>query len=226
MVLPQSERFAEAIASMRRRVPVSRRDWDVMEASERRHAFTVAHVTEMQVLQQTLDALTSAVDEGTTLQDFKDDMQVRLIESWGGEIPGRIETIFRTNVLGSYAQGRHSVLSAPVVKAARPYWRYDDVPTDRECELCEECGGTVLPADDPWWSDHTPLLHHCCECRITPLSPEEAAEEGIDDEGPDVEADEGFGEEPEDVGKDWEPDLSAFDPELADALRTRIGKLD
>ena len=54
----------------------------------------------------------------------------------------------------------------------------------------------MLPADDPWWDTHTPLLHFRCQCTKTALSQEEAEDEGIDTRGPDVDADEGFGARP------------------------------
>ena len=224
MVLPDSERFGEAIESVRKRVPIARHEWDALQAAERETAFTVANVTEMRVLQQVLDGVEAAVRDGTTLEDFRADIGPSLIESWGGEIPGRMETVFRTNIQVAYSQGRHAINSAPVVREARPYLRFDDVPSDRECELCEECGGTVLPADDPWWHTHTPPLHHCCECTATALSPEEAAEEGIDDAGAGIDADDGFGGEPSAIGEDWEPDLSEFSPELRAELETRLGR--
>ena len=222
MQIDPRERHEEAIAAIKKRAPVSRKDWDRMESVEREHAFTVANVTEMRVLQQTLDAVESAVEHGTTLEDFKDAVSVDLIESWGGEIPGRLETIFRTNAQNAYSEGRYAINSAPAVKEARPYWRYDDVTSDRECEECEACGGTVLPADDPFWSKCVPPLHFNCSCTITALSPEEAEEEGIDEKGPEVEVDEDFGEPPSTTGKDWEPDMSGFSPELREALEERL----
>ena len=134
MQIPSDEKYQEAIDAIRKRVPVSREDWDALTTAEREHAFTVSEVTEMRVLQDVLDSVDRAVETGTTLEDFKDDIAVELIESWGGEIPGRLENVFRTNVLTSYAEGRHAINSAPAVREARPYWRFDDTGTDRECE--------------------------------------------------------------------------------------------
>jgi hypothetical protein len=225
MKIAPVEKYDEAIASVKRRVPMPREEWDALGAAERENAFTVSEVTEMRVLQQVLDGIDSAVEYGTTLDDFKDSISADLVEAWGGENPDRIENIFRTNVLESYAQGREAVMSAPAVREARPYCRFDDVPSDRECDECADCGGTVLPADDPWWATHTPLLHYRCRCIKTPLSPEEAAEEGIDDAGPDVQLDDDdFGGIPSAIGKDWEPDLSSFDPELKSALEERLNR--
>lgn len=154
------DRFDAAVEAFRKRVPVDRESWDLLTTQQRERAFTVSRVTEGRVLQSTFDAIDRAVAEGSTLQDFKDSVAADLIESWGGEIPGRLETIFRTNVMGAYGEGRHAIMSSPTVKQARPYWRFDDAETDRECEICGECGGTTLPADDPWWGVTQPTDAH------------------------------------------------------------------
>ena len=223
--IPEHEHYAEAIASVRKRVPVPKAVWNTMQAEEREHAFTVSQVARTQVLQQVLDAIDKAVTTGTAITDFRDEVADKLIDQWGGEIPGRIEVIFRSNIAAAYAEGRHAINSAPAVKEARPYWRYDDTDNDRECDTCHDCHGVILPADDPWWNDHHPPLHFNCCCTVTALSPEEAADEGVDEEGPDVDVDEGFGAEPSSVGSDWVPDLSSIDPELRAALTERLAEM-
>jgi SPP1 gp7 family putative phage head morphogenesis protein len=225
--IPSTEHYQEAIDSVRKRVPVPRDVWDDMQADEREHAFTVSQVARTQVLQQVLDAIDDAVTNGTAIDDFRDDVADSLIDQWGGEIPSRIETIFRTGVATAYAEGRHAINDAPAVREARPFLRYDDTDNDRECEICHDCHGVILPADDPWWETHHPPMHHQCECTVTALSPEEAEEEGLtsSDDIPDVEADDGFGNQPSSEGSDWAPDLTDIDPELRAALEERLREM-
>jgi hypothetical protein len=120
--------------------------------------------------------------------------------------------------LGAYSAGREAINNSPAVREARPYARFDDSDTDRECEICADCHGVILPADDPWWDDHTPLMHCNCMCTKTALSQEEAEDEGIDTHGPDVDADEGFGTRPDEEGEDWAPDMGNMAPALREAL--------
>lgn len=218
MAIESDERYREAIDAFRKKVPMPHAQFMALEARERQRAFTVANVTRGRVLQQAWDAVDSAVKNGTDLAKFKEDCAAQLRESWGGDRPGQIENVFRTNVLGAYAAGREAINNAPVVREARPYARFDDVQSDRECEECVACGGTVLPADDPWWDTHSPLLHFACECTKTALSQEEAEDEGIDTRGPDVDVDEGFGARPDEQGDDWAPDLGNMPDELREAL--------
>jgi len=225
--IPEHEHYREAIDAVRKRVPVPRAVWDTMQAQEREHAFTVIQVARTQVLQQVLDSIDKAVTTGTAITDFRDEVADKLIDQWGGEIPNRIETIFRTNLMVSYAEGRHAINNAPAVREARPFWRYNDTDNDRECELCHECHGVILPADHPFWLTHYAPLHHQCECNIDALSPEEADEEGLTSSNdiPDVEADEGFGNQPSSQGKDWSPDLTNIDPELRAVLEAKLDEL-
>jgi SPP1 gp7 family putative phage head morphogenesis protein len=223
--IPEHEHYREAIDSVRKRVPVPRSVWDSMQTDEREHAFTVSQVARTQVLQQVLDAIDEAVEQGTGIDDFRDEVADSLIDQWGGEIPGRVETIMRQGIATAYSEGRHAINSAPAVKEARPYWRYDDTDNDRECDTCHDCHGVVLPADDPWWDAHHPPLHCRCECTVTALSPEEASDEGVDDEGPEVDVDDGFGDQPSSEGKDWAPDLTDVDPDLRAALEERLREM-
>jgi len=218
MAIESDEHYREAIDAFRKKVPMPRSAFDELTARERQRAFTVAQVTRGRVLQQVWDAIDSAVAHGTDLAKFKEDCGTQLIESWGGEKPGRIELVLKNNVLSSYAAGREAINNAPAVREARPYARFDDTDSDRECDICADCHGVVLPAGDPWWDTHSPLMHHGCECTRTALSQEEAEDEGIDTRGPDVEADEGFGVRPDEQGDDWAPDLGNMPAELREAL--------
>jgi SPP1 gp7 family putative phage head morphogenesis protein len=153
------EKFREAIEAIEKRTPVSREEFDRLDKFERENAFTASRVAEARVLQNVLDALQTSVRDGTDFNEFKDSVGAQLVESWGGEIPGRIENIFRTQSMTAYNEGRHTAYSSPAVKAARPYLRFDASMDDRTTDECAECDGVVLPADDPFWATHTPPMH-------------------------------------------------------------------
>lgn len=223
--IDSEDRFDEAVNAFRKRVPMRRDEWDELDVAERKRAFTVSKVTEARVLQHVFDALDSSIEEGMDFEAFKDEVAVDLVESWGGEIPGRLETIFRTNLLGSYADGRYEIYSSPAVREARPYLRFDGVEDDRECEECDKLRDTIRPAEE--WEEKglMPPLHHNCRDGLSPVSREEAEEAGIADEMPDVEVDDGFGLPPAERGENWIPDLSGLSPELRamveDAIESR-----
>jgi SPP1 gp7 family putative phage head morphogenesis protein len=217
---PDPAKFHEAVKAFRKRVPMSNADYDQLAADEKQRGFTVSAVAQANLVQDVFDAIDSAIDAGTSFEDFKADIGPKLADEWGGENAPAVETIFRTNILGAYSAGRHEIYSSPAVKEARPVWRFDAIEDDRIDEDCEDADGTVLPADDPWWSTHVPPLHFNCRCSFTALTPEEADDEGITEEAPEGEPDEGFGSPPAD--DDWAPDLSRFSPALREVLADRL----
>lgn len=215
------DKFKEAMAAFRRKVPLTDDEWDDLEDEERERAFKVANVAQADLVQEVFDALDDAIENGSTLADFQADVGAQLAEAWGGEDAPRLETLFRTNVLGAYNQGRYEIFSTPEAKEARPYWRFDAIEDDRTDDECIEADKTVLPADDPWWQVHIPPLHFNCRCTYVALSEDEAREEGVTDEPPKAEADDGFGGAP--ATDDWDADTSRFDDDLAAVLDRKLG---
>ena len=212
------DRFEEAVRAFRRRVPLPEPLWRKLQAQERRRAFWVATVTQARAVQELKDAAERAIRDGTTLEDFKREARERAAD-WGSLSSPHLETVFRTNVMGAYNGGRHEIFSDPVVMEARPYLRFDAAGDSRTTDVCEELDGTVLPADDPFWATHTPPLHFNCRSVLTPLTAEEAGEEGVANDNPVAKADDGFGQPP--APEDAEPDLSGFDPDIRSILVSR-----
>jgi hypothetical protein len=132
-------------------------------------------------------------------------------------------TIFRTNVMDAYNGGREAVFTAPAVKEARPYSRFDAIDDDRTCPECEALNSVTLPIDDPFWDSNSPPLHFCDRCVKTGVSQAEVDDAGGPDEVPEGQfADEGFGARPSVNGSDWKPDLAKYPEPIADALRVKL----
>ena len=222
---PDPNQFTEASGAFRRRVPMKRADWNELEAREREFAFTVSNVAHIDPIADVWRALDKSIEKGTPFEDFKADVGDTLAREWGGEIPGRLETIFRTNLQGAYSTGRYEIYSAPAVKEARPFLRFDAIHDDRTDEDCEAIDGTTLEQDDAFWGGATPPLHFNCRCVLTPISQAEADDNGGPDQrAPNVEADEGFGARPSSPGADWTPDTSEYPAELGAILSAKLGR--
>ena len=216
--------FDEAVEKFRARVPMTRAAWEKLTEGQREHAFFVSEVATADLVTEVYDAIERAIAAGTTLEEFQATAGQALIKHWGGDKPGRLETIFRTNVQTAYNGGRHAILSAPTVRRARPYLRFDAILDDRVTDVCEDLDGKVIEADDAFWKTHTPPLHFNCRSVVTPLTEEEAAEEGITDQPPDTDPHAGFGTPPAIDGPDWTPDLTAYPDEIRVELEARLKK--
>lgn len=217
-------RFEEAISAFRKRVPMKREEWDKLTTAQRERAFMVSEVALADLITEVYEGIGKAIEKGTRFEEFKETAGKKLTEHWGGEKPGRIQTIFRTNVMANYSAGREAIISAPVVREARPYVRYDGIDDDVQTDICYELDGTVHPADSDFVASRTPPLHHNCRTIKTPLTAEEAEEEGITDTPPDVTPAKGFGAAPSEAGADWTPEMIGYPTPVREVLKGRLKK--
>ena len=207
--------FAEAVKAFRARVPMTDDEWDALVEAEKEFAFTVGDVAEADMITQVWEALDAALDQGLSVEDFKGAVGDMLEQSWGGENPGLIENIFRTNTQTAYNAGRFEIHTAPTVKKARPYWRLDVIDDSRTSDYCHGVEGVILEQDNDWWDGNYVPRHFNCRSIVTALSEKEAEREGITRKPPSVKAMEGFGRRPTNAGRDWTPDLLGYPEPVA-----------
>ncbi len=167
-------------------------------------------VADLDIMADVWNALDSALANGEALGDFKTRVGQLLESQWGGEIPNRLDTIFRTNVQSAYSAGRYAFNNRPDVKSTHPYSRFVANLDERTTTLCRHLHGTVLPSDHPFWASHQPPLHFQCRSDVVAISEEDAQGFGISEKPPEAEPDEGFGN----PTIEWLPDVSTRPPEL------------
>jgi SPP1 gp7 family putative phage head morphogenesis protein len=190
-------------------------EFAALEEASHDSAFTVAGVSQLDMVADVWTALDRAVARGETLENFRKRVSARLTAAWGKDQPYRVETIFRTNVQKSYSAGRWVQMNDPAVKAARPFRRFSAIVDLRTTATCRTLDGVVRPADDPWWDGKIPPLHFSCRSLIVTASKSEVGDDPLPP-GPDVAADEGFGGAPD---IPWAPDLAKYPEPLAQEYR-------
>jgi SPP1 gp7 family putative phage head morphogenesis protein len=216
------DRFDEAVRAFRSRISMTDEEFADLVATEQQRSVWQAAITQARAVQEVMDALDRAIADGTTLEDFQAEVGGKLAEAWGGEDSSRVETLFRTTVMQAYNDGRAEVFADPDVRRARPYLRFDAVGDSRTSDICEALDGKVFPADDPFWRTHSPPLHPNCRSILTPLTEDEAADEGVTEGKPDTDGAapaDGFGGPANDNA---EPDVSGFDPAIARVIKARV----
>lgn len=175
------EKFDDALAFFRARTPMPSGVFYALEAQARQKAFTVSNVAQMSMVQQALDSLDLALDQGMDLESWRKEIGPALEEAWAGTVQypaWRLETIFRTNVQTAFSHGRVRQMRDPAVTALRPFWLFDAVLDGRTTDECSARDGVLLPADDPWWSENTPPLHFNCRSGIRSLRKSQADRRG------------------------------------------------
>lgn len=216
---PKLELYSSAVEWFRNRVPIRKDDWLELDRHARERSFTVAGVAKLDLINETLKAVTKAVENGETLEQFKKRVGRKLENAWGEERGWHLEVIFRNNVQAAYAHGREAQMREPEVLDERPFWMFSAILDTRTTEICRPLNGTVLAADDPFWNTHTPPLHHQCRSIKRALTPEQAERRGVAKRAPKHEVpQEGFG------GADpleWKPDLSTYPRNLVKVYRRK-----
>jgi len=165
--------FEEAIAWFRSKgYAITATSWRELWKQANARAFTVARVTEMDVLVDIKNEVDKAIRNGTTLKEFKDNLIPKLEEKgwWaptgekaivqlpdGTEMkrlaPWRLETIFNTNIQTAYSVGRFQ--QQMEVAQDRPYWQYkaiiDSVTRPDHAEMDDRVYHYLHPIWNEWY---------------------------------------------------------------------------
>lgn len=166
--------FAEQIAFFRQKVNLGTQRWDDILGAAHDRSFVVAGAAKADLLADLRAAVTKAIEQGTTLAEFRKDFDALVARrgwtGWTGEGTAagrawRTRIIYETNLRASYAAGRWAQIQQ--VKAERPYLLYrhnDNVLHPRPLHVAWD--GKVIAADDPWWRTHFPPNGWGCQCRV------------------------------------------------------------
>lgn len=180
-----SRPFREQVAAFRRRVPVGTEAWTDLWEGQHAAAFVVAGAVKEELLVDFQNAIGKAIEEGTTLAEFRRDFD-QIVERHGWQYKGgrgwRTRVIYETNLRTSYQAGRYQQMQAAT--ETRPYWRYrHSFASEEPREQHLAWDGLVLPHDDPFWDTHYPTNGWGCECFVETLSERDLQRLGKD--GPD-----------------------------------------
>lgn len=137
-------------------------------------------------------------------RDMADGLKDQIEDDWGGEDGSGVAVLADINAQSEYGDSKHEADE----DAGWDFAQY--IAETTACDVCQDCHGTILPMDDPWWDDHEPDANHPnCKCIKVPLSAEEAEKRGGTTEAPDVEVS-GWKEK-------WPPDVSEY-PDVLQAI--------
>lgn len=183
----------EVLDYFRKRDLLPKFSWLDVWGEEHAHAFTVAGVTEKNVLAQFQAAIDKAISQGWGFDKFRAEMQERLTPlGWWGRRdvadpdkrwrtkrvdfskPKRLQVTFWSNMRAARAAGQWDRIQR--TKRVLPYLLY--VMSAATHKRREHLGwvGVILPADHSWWGSHFPPNGWGCKCGVRQISAAEAAE--------------------------------------------------
>lgn len=218
--------FEDAVRFLKGKKALSSEEYKNIDDESRVQAFFVSGYTSLEILQEFLDCLTKASEDGTTKEKFREDMNSFLLKrGYEGENPWKSDTIFRTNLQTAFNVGHYKSMTDATTKKHRPYWRYRTAGDGEVRESHAIMEGRVFHADDPVWEIWYPPNGFRCRCMVVSLTKAqvEKMELTIENEIPynidystgeilPIFPDKGFSNNP--AKMTWKPDLTNISPSL------------
>lgn len=226
----ESDSFTEAVNFFRDKVAMTSKDFYNLSDKYKTLAFTVATYSKLEVVEQFKSELLNAIENGTTQQEFQQNMNDFLQKKgYKGITDFQTENIFRTNVQTAYNVGHYKAMMD--VKEDRPYWKYVAVNDRKTRPSHRAMNGMIFHCDHPVWDTWYPPNGFKCRCTIVTLSEDDMQLRGLraNEKLPDTVGgehgkviqmipDQHFGTNP--AKTYYEPDISKLSPELQEVFRT------
>jgi len=230
----RSAKAEEARAHFFERVPLTDEEASALEGRAQTRAFWLAGIADLRLVDEVLRSLERSSRLGEDFKTWQRRIGPSIRAAWG---PGRrdragrvfdqghrLRTIFANAVSAAENEGRRAILSTPQVRAIRPFWEF--VNPAPVTSICQSLVGTILPADDPFWTTRQPPLHHACKSRIRSLTRKQATKRGMTTQPPPTRGDPGFGVTPDARMTDLvRVNLENVDPELRSLFETKTREL-
>ncbi len=178
---PIIEKAAERLAQKN---VLTRYDFDRASQAAKNQAFTVAGDMTEDTLATIRDVLSETVEQGASLEGFRERLGERLEKSFIG--PGHLETVYRTGVQQAYADGHDDLASHPIVDELFPYMEIlpiEDARGRKTHQSLAHLGlsgtGIYRRDDKAFWSIYRPPIEWNCRCGVNLLTIEAAARSGV-----------------------------------------------
>lgn len=225
--------FQEALNFLEKKVTVDYKTFKEIREKYQNLAFSVKGYTEMEVLNEFLEALKDAVREGSTKEAFRERMNTFLEDNgYTGLTPYHSDLIFRQNMQTAYNAGHYEQMTDPGVMERRKYWQYQTAGDGKVREEHAVMDGRVYPADSGIWDIWFPPNGFGCRCTVVSLTPEQVKRKGLEvsDLLPDMVdlqtgeiaaalPDPGFRTNP--AKSEWKPDAAGFPEGLKRAFEEK-----
>lgn len=212
--------FHEAIEWFQQQAPwISGSSWATMAGLAAYKGDQVSASILLSMVDDVFTQMDKAIVEGLPYGGFVRNMAEHLDAKWYAIDSPRLKLIYHNNVGNALMAGREAQLTDPDVMESMPFWLFDGIADFRQTvEICKPRDGIILPANDPWWKENTPLLHHGCRSGKVALDKEGAADLGgvtpVSKLALLQPAQKGWGKPASWI--DWKPDPADYHPVLAD----------
>ena len=166
--------------------------YDEVQREQHNHAFTVAKVTRLDLLNDIHNSLIDAMDKGTPFEQWKRELKPTLqkygwygktevVDPKTGEVKTinvnsrRLSTIYHTNMRVAYAKGRYDQM---IALPDAQYWRYVAILDGLTRPEHRALNGMIRHRSDPFWKLNYPPNAWNCRCSVRAYSREQMERRG------------------------------------------------
>jgi SPP1 gp7 family putative phage head morphogenesis protein len=173
--------FDEAIAYFKQKLPLPSTSWDTFADAAQDYAFTLATVTEAELLNDVYNLVLSGLENGDSYGEFKKGFDSAIDKAgWNpANRPWRTNLIFNQSLRQAYQSGRYKQMTDPEVLKLRAFWQYvhrdSRVPRPHHLAL----DGKIFRADDSFWQTSFPPNGFGCRCGVVSLSQRDLERSGL-----------------------------------------------
>lgn len=163
--------FLQAIAALRRKVPIPTETWRDFSGEAQNYAFTIGGLTQADLLEDVQGLIDDAIDQGQSLEEFTSRFQGAIEGRWIAN-DTRARSILENNIRSVQRQGRYEQSNTPEVLNYRPYrmWRHRTTEMGQPRPEHQALNNRVFPANHEFWLTATPPCGFGCRCTFFNLS--------------------------------------------------------
>lgn len=170
--------------------------WNWQDTLDDAHArsFTIAKMTQLDLLSDTRKAIAQAMKDGVGFKGFAENITpVMEAKGWWGQktltnpsgdvqdvqlgSPRRLATIYNVNRRTAIMAAKYERMMEAT--ATHPFWQYSAVMDGKTRQTHAMMNGAVYAVDDPFWAHNFPPNGFNCRCTVKALTASRAEKVGI-----------------------------------------------
>ena len=186
-------KFEEAIEYFKAKGRVPTQEWTDIMGSRHGQAFVVAGAMKDSLLEDFQAAILKAIEDGTTLETFREDFD-KIVARHGWRYKGgrrwRTAVIYDTNLRQAAMAGRWKQVWRN--RHNRPFLRYVALKGGDRRPEHQALHGLIRPVEDPIWETIMPMNGWGCKCTVQSISQDDLDTKGykLTPKSPDIEYEE------------------------------------
>jgi len=189
---------AHAVEAILRKIPLTRDEYDQLEARHKSQAFTISRIATADVIEKLKRDMAQHIEDGGTFGEWRDALDEKF-DALGVTRPSShyLEIVYRNNVMRAYNESQLSYVKKNRSRVA--LLEYHAIRDERTRPAHKAMHGFRASPDSPVWNEWYPPNGHRCRCRVVIISRTVARRYGLveDPIAPAERPDEGWGYAPD-----------------------------